>query len=86
MLKQWIIFNKLENFNAILNYTIDDFTPSGNLSYIIQHRDILNYTPLREVFNQRCYIQHLMDITEDQHENPRITANSSSMLFITDIL
>ena len=30
MLKQWIIFNKLENFNSILNYTIDDFTPSGN--------------------------------------------------------
>ena len=28
MLKQWIIFNKLENFNSILNYPIDDFTPS----------------------------------------------------------
>ena len=25
MLKQWIIFNKLENFISILNYTIDDF-------------------------------------------------------------
>ena len=37
MLKQWIIFNKLENFNSILNYTIDDFTPSGNLSYMNQH-------------------------------------------------
>ena len=24
MLKHWIIFNKLENFNSILNYTIDD--------------------------------------------------------------
>ena len=33
MLKQWVIFNKLENFNSILNYIIDDFTPSGNLSY-----------------------------------------------------
>ena len=32
MLKQWIIFNKLEYFNSILNYTIDDFTPQGNLS------------------------------------------------------
>ena len=29
MLKEWVIFNKLENFNSILNYTIDDFTPSG---------------------------------------------------------
>ena len=70
MLKQWIIFNKLENFNSILNYTIDDFTPSGNLSYMSQHGDILHHTPLREVFNLRCYIQLLMDETEDQHENP----------------
>ena len=70
MLKQWIIFNKLEHFNSILNYTIDDFTPSGNLSYMNQHGDILHHTPLREVFNLRCYIQHLMDETEDQHGNP----------------
>ena len=71
MLKQWIIFNKLENFNSILNYTTDDFTPpSGNLSYINQHGDILYHTPLREVFNLRCYIQHLMDQTEDKDENP----------------
>ena len=28
MLKQWIKFNKLEDFNSILNYTINDFTPS----------------------------------------------------------
>ena len=70
MLKQWIIFNKLEDFNSILNYTIDDFTPSGNLSYINQHGDILHHTALREVFNLRCYIQHLMDENEDQHENP----------------
>ena len=70
MLKQWIIFNKLENLNSILNYSIDDFTPSGNLSYMNQHGEILHHTPLREVFNLRCYIQHLMDETEDQHENP----------------
>ena len=30
MLKEWVVFNMLENFNSILNYTIDDFTPSGN--------------------------------------------------------
>ena len=70
MLKQWIIFNKLKNFNSILNYTIDDFTPSGNLSYINQHGDILHHTPLREVFNLRCYIQHLMDESEDETQNP----------------
>ena len=32
--------------------------------------DILHHTPLREVFNLRCYIQHLMDQTEDEDENP----------------
>ena len=70
MLKQWIKFNKLENFNSILNYTIDDFTPSGNLSYMNQHGDILHHKPLREVFNLRCYIQHLMDQSEDETQNP----------------
>ena len=70
MLKQWIIFNLLENFNSILNYPIDDFTPSGNLSYMNQHGDILLHTPLREVFNLRCYIQHLMDQSEDETPNP----------------
>ena len=53
MLKQWTIFNMLENFNSILNYTIDDFTPSGNLSCMNQYGDILHHTPLREVFNLR---------------------------------
>ena len=61
MLKHWIIFNKLENFNSILSYIIDDFTPSGNLSYMNQHGQILHHTPLREVLNLRCYIRHLMD-------------------------
>ena len=70
MMKQLIEFNKLENFNSILNYTIDDFTPSGNLSYMNQHGDILHHTPLREVFNLRCYIQHLMDQSEDETQNP----------------
>ena len=70
MLKPWIIFNKLENSNSILNYSIDDVTPSGNLSYMNQHGDILHLTPLREVFNLRCYIQHLMDQTEDETKNP----------------
>ena len=67
MLKQWIICNKLENFNSILNYPIDDFTPSGNLSYMNQHGDILHHTPLS---NLRCYIQHLMDQSEDETQNP----------------
>ena len=45
MLKEWVIFNKLVNFNSILNYTIDDFTPARNLSYINEHVEILHQTP-----------------------------------------
>ena len=70
MLKPWIIFNKLESFNSILNYPIYDFTPSGNLSYMNQHGDILHHTSLREVFNLRRNIQHLMDQSEDETQNP----------------
>ena len=70
MLKEWIKCIKLDNFNSILNYTIDDFTPSGSLSYMSEHGQILHDTPLREVFNIRCYIQHLMDGSENETENP----------------
>ena len=70
MFKQWIIINKLENFNSILNYPIDDFTPSGNLCYMNEHGDILPYTPMKKIFNLRWYIQHLMDESEDEAQNP----------------
>ena len=52
MFKQWIIFNKLENFNSILNYLIDDFTPSGNLCYMNEHGDILPYKPMKKYSTQ----------------------------------
>ena len=58
MLKQWVLFIKLESFASILNYTIDDFTPSGNLLYINETGEILHQTPLHEHFNIRWYIQH----------------------------
>ena len=69
MLKQWVIFNKLENFNSILKYTIDDFTLSGNLCYINENGEILHLTILKELFNLRWYIQHLIDQSEDEFEN-----------------
>ena len=75
MFKQWIIFNKLENFNSILNYPIYDFTPSGNLCYRNEHGDILPYTPMKKIFNLRWYIQHLMDESEDEDQNPLIEEN-----------
>ena len=70
MFEQWIIFNKLENFNSILNYPIDDFTPSGNLHYMNEYGDILPYTPMIKIYNLRWYIQHLMDESEDETQNP----------------
>ena len=69
-IRQWVIYNKLENFNSILNDPIDDFTPSGNLCYMNEHGDILPYTPMKKIFNLRWYIQHLMDESEDQDQNP----------------
>ena len=66
------IFNKLENFNSILNYTIDAFTPSGNLSYLNEHGETLHQTPLKELFNLRWYIKHLMDENENEDENPAV--------------
>ena len=70
MIKEWVVFNKLEDFNSLLKYTIDDFTPSGNLCYMNEHGDILPYTPMKKIFNLRWYIQHLMDENEDEAQNP----------------
>ena len=47
-IRQWVRYNRLENFNSILNYPIDDFTPSGNLCYMNEHGDILPYTPMKK--------------------------------------
>ena len=35
MIRQWVIYNKLEDFNSLLNCTDEDFKPNGggNLSY-----------------------------------------------------
>ena len=70
MIKEWIKFNKLENFNSLLNYTIDDFTPSGNFCCINETGEILHQTPLQELFNLRCYIQRLIDESDDESDNP----------------
>ena len=66
MLKQLVIFNSILNYS----YNIDDFTPSGNLSYINENGEILHQTPMKEIFNLRWYILHLMDQSEDKDENP----------------
>ena len=30
-IKEWVVFNKLEDFNSLLKYTDDDFTPVYNI-------------------------------------------------------
>ena len=62
-----MIYNKLEDFNSLLNYTDEDFTPhgGGNLSYYKENGDsvvtMMSPTPLQELINLRWYIQHLIN-------------------------
>ena len=33
MIRECVKYNKLEHFNSLLNFSVDDFTPSGNLCF-----------------------------------------------------
>ena len=54
-IRQWEIYNKLEDFNSLLNYTDKDFTPhgGGNLSFCKENGDsvvkTVSPTPLQEL-------------------------------------
>ena len=67
MIKEWVVFNKLEDFNSLLKYTDDDFTPTGKLCYINQNGEKLYRKLMKEFYNLRCYIQHLVDQHEYQY-------------------
>ena len=69
MIKEWVIFNKLEDFNSLLNYTDDDFIPSGKLCYSNDNGEKLHHTPLQELYNLRWYIQHLIDENGYEHDD-----------------
>ena len=66
MIRQWVIYNKLEDFNSLLNYTDKDFKPHGgdNLSYYKENGDsvakMMSTTPLEQLENLNWYIQHLI--------------------------
>ena len=66
MIRQWVIYNKLEDFNSLLNYTDEDLIPHGvgNLSFYKENGDsvvkMMSPTPLQELINLRWYIQHLI--------------------------
>ena len=69
-IRQWVIHNKLEDFNSLLNYTDEDFKLHGgcNLSYYKENGDsvvkMMSPTPLQELINLRWYIQHLINESE----------------------
>ena len=66
MMRQWVIYNKLEDFNSLLKYTDEDFKPygAGNLSYYKENGDsvvkMMPTTLLQMLENLRLYIQHLI--------------------------
>ena len=66
MIRQQVIYNKLEDFYSLLNYTNEDLIPHGhgNLSYYKENGDavvkMMSPTPLQELINLRWYIQHLI--------------------------
>ena len=67
MIKEWVVFNKLEDFNSLLEYTDDDFTPTGKLCYINENGEKLYRKLMKEFFNLRWYIQHLVDEYDYQY-------------------
>ena len=67
MIKEWVVLNKLEDFNSLLEYTDDDFTPTGKLCYINENGEKLYRKPMKEFYNLRWYIQHLVDLHEYQY-------------------
>ena len=66
MIRKLVIYNKLEDFNSLLNYTDEDLIPHGHgsLSYYKENGDsvvkTMSPTPLQELINLRWYIQHLI--------------------------
>ena len=78
MIREWVIFNKLEDFNSLLKYTDDDFTPTGNLCYTNDNGEKLHNIIMQELCNLRWYIQHLENeyqYDDDKWTNPLCESN-----------
>ena len=39
IVRAWVKHNKLEDFNSLLSFNVDDFTPSGTLCYFKEKVD-----------------------------------------------
>ena len=60
-IKEWVVFNKLEDLHSLLNSIDDDFTPTGNLCYTNDNGEKFHHTPMQEFYNLRWFIQHLIE-------------------------
>ena len=79
-MRAWVKHNKLEDFNSLLTYDLNDFTPSGILYYYNEKADsevalMMPNTPLKELYNLWRYIQHLIlesvyEYDDDEFDNP----------------
>ena len=67
MIKEWVVFNELADFNSLLEYTDDDFIPTGKFCYINENGEKLYRKLMKEFYNLRWYIQHLVDQHEYQY-------------------
>ena len=72
-IKEWVVFNKLEDFNSLLNYTDEDFTPTGNLCCINKNGEKFHRKLMKEFYNLRWYIQHVGDENEYQYDDDEWT-------------
>ena len=89
MIRQWVIYNKLEDFNSLLNYTDEDLIPHGHgsLSYYKENGDsvvkMMSPTPLQEHINLRWYIQHLIHesgyLYDDDESNLPLSEDKSML-------
>ena len=86
MIKEWVVFNKLEDFNSLLEYTDDDFTTTGKLCYMNENGEKLYRKLMKEFFNLRWYIQHLVDEYEYQYGDNKWTnpLHESNWTYITN--
>ena len=86
MIIEWDVFNKLKEFNSLLKYTDDDFTPTANLCYISGNGEKLHRKLMKEFFNLRWYIHHLVDENEYQYGDNEWTnlLHESNWTYITN--
>ena len=84
-IREWVVFNKFEEFNSLLKYTDDDFKPTGNLCFTNENSEKLYQTTMQELYNLRWYIQHLIDENEYQYDDDEWTnpLSESNWIFQT---